>query len=60
VRTKPAAQAAVAAPNWWALKIHAKTTPARSGNVAVASAEVGGTVATQSSPYTTAKPTSAA
>jgi hypothetical protein len=29
VRTSPAAQAAVAAPSWWALKIHAKTTPAR-------------------------------
>src|SRR5262245_12458508 len=50
---------AEAAPNWGALKIQAKTTPACLWNVAVASAEVGGTVATQSSPYTTAKPASA-
>ena len=40
VRTSPAAQAAEAAPNWWALKIQAKTTPACLWNVAVASADV--------------------
>ena len=50
VRTRPAPQAAVAAPSWWAEKIQAKTMPAWAGNAAVVSAEVGGTVATQSSP----------
>ena len=50
VRIRPAPHAAVAAPSWCAAKIQAKTTLACAPKCAVASAEVGGTVATQSSP----------
>ena len=58
MRIAPAAEAAAAAPSWCAANTQPKTTvPFSRPNTSLLSATVGGTVATQSRPYTTTKPT---